>query len=440
MTSIQIIYIHSLEVGMVLVSPSVVEGRLNPPPSKSYSHRAIAIAHISDRQSRLNGVSLAKDVLATLRAAEMMGASLQMKGAEGRADIVLDPPESPILPEDVIYCGGSGTTMRFYTAISTLAEDGYTILTGNESLRKRPMGPLIRAINSLGGWAVSSRLNGLPPVIVKGGGLTGGETTLPGNMSSQFFSALLIAGTMSEKGLKLKYEGKLVSKPYLEMTSYMLDTAGSSVKLGDTLEVEPIRPRGLNVSIPGDFGLAAPFMVMASITGGRLEVTGLDREMPQADGLIVDILRTFGVSVEWRGGSLIVEGRPTKPATLDLSDAPDLLPLAAVMAVFVKGRSEVRGVAHARLKESDRVTNMRVELEKAGVRVRELEDGLIIDGTGGIGKCGTLESHNDHRIFMALTALAAASREGCEIKGEEWVADSYPNFLKDAQTLGLVIS
>ncbi len=425
---------------MVLVSPSVVGGKLNPPPSKSYSHRAIAIAHISDRQSRLGGISLARDVLATLRAAEMMGASLQVNGAEGRADVVLDPPERPTLPEDVIYCGGSGTTMRFYAAISTLAEDGYTVLTGNEGLRRRPMGPLIRAINSLGGWAASSRLNGLPPVIVKGGGLTGGETTLPGNVSSQFFSALLISGTMSEKGLKLRYEGKLVSKPYLEMTAYMLGEAGSSVKLGDTLEVEPIRPKGLSVSIPGDFGLAAPFMVMASITGGRLEVTGLDREMPQADGLIVDVLRTFGVSVEWRGVSLVVEGRPTKPATLDLSGAPDLLPLAAVMAVFVRGRSEIRGVAHARLKESDRVANMRIELEKVGVRVRELEDGLIIDGIGRVAKCGALESHKDHRIFMALTALAAASDEGCEVRGEEWVADSYPNFLKDAQTLGLVIS
>ncbi len=425
---------------MVLIGPSLIGGRLNPPPSKSYSHRAVAIAHLSDKRSILNGVSLAKDVLATLRAAEMMGASLQVRDGEGRADIVVEPPERPTNPEDVIYCGGSGTTIRFYTAISTLAEGGYTVLTGNEGLRRRPMGPLIEAINSLGGWAVSAGLNGLPPIIVRGGGLRGGEAVLPGNVSSQFFSALLIAGTMSEEGVKLRYEGELVSKPYLEMTAYMLTKAGSRIKLEDILEVEPVRPQGLNISIPGDFGLAAPFMVMASITGGKLEVIGLDREVPQADELIVDILRSFGVSVEWHNGSLVVEGKPMKPATLDLRDAPDLLPLAAVLAVFARGRSVIRGVAHARLKESDRIRNMRVELEKAGVDVRELEDGLIVNGTGGVRRCPPLESHSDHRIFMALTALAAASEEGCEVKGEEWVADSYPNFLKDAQNLGLVIS
>ncbi len=425
---------------MVLIGPSLIGGRLNSPPSKSYSHRAIAIAHLSDKRSVLRGVSLARDVLATLRAAEMMGASLQVRDGEGRADIVVEPPDLPTNPEDVVYCGGSGTTLRFYTAISTLTEKGYTVLTGNEGLRKRPVGPLIEAINSLGGWAVSAGLNGLPPIIVRGGGLKGGEAVLPGNVSSQFFSALLIAGTMSEEGMRLRYEGELVSKPYLEMTAYVLGRACSRVRLGDVLEVEPIRPQGLDMSIPGDFGLAAPFMVMSSVTGGKLEVVGLDRKVPQADKLIVEILRSFGVSVEWRNELLVVEGRPTRPAILDLRDAPDLLPLAAVLAVFARGRSVIRGVAHARLKESDRVRNMRVELEKAGVDVKELEDGLIVDGTGGVRRCPTLESHRDHRIFMALTALAAASKEGCEVRGEEWVSDSYPNFLKDAQSLGLVIS
>ncbi len=425
---------------MVLVNPSLIEGRLNPPPSKSYSHRAVTVAHLSDKRSVLNGVSLARDVLATLRAAEMMGASLQLEDGEGRADIVVEPPDRPINPEDVIYCGGSGTTIRFYAAISTLTERGYTVLTGNEGLRKRPMAPLIEAINSLGGWAVSAGLNGLPPIIVRGGGLKGGDALLPGNVSSQFFSALLIAGTMSEEGVRLKYEGELVSKPYLEMTAWVLREAGSRVRLGNILEVEPIRPRGLNMSIPGDFGLAAPLMVMASLTGGKLEVLGLDRRKPQADELIVDVLRAFGVSVEWYGDSLIVEGRPDKPATLNLRNAPDLLPLAAVLAVFVKGRSVIKGVAHARLKESDRIRNVRVELEKVGVDVRELKDGLVVNGIGRVRECHTLESHGDHRIFMAMAALAAASERGCEVRGEEWAADSYPNFLKDAENLGLVIS
>lgn len=417
----------------------MVEGELYPPPSKSYSHRALSIALISHESSQLYNVSLARDVQATLNAILKMGAHLSLDEKGGRADVRIEPPELPLTPEDVLYCGGSGTTIRFFAAISSLTGGGYTILTGNEGLRKRPMGPLIKAINSLGGWAASSRLNGLPPLIVRGGGLIGGETTLPGHVSSQFFSALLIAGTMSELGVRLNYRGELVSKPYVEMTSFILRKAGSKVSIGRILEVDPVRPRGLDFSIPGDFGLAAPLMVMASLTGGRLKVSGLDRSIPQADGLIERVLKAFGVNVEWVGGSLVVEGRPNRPVNLDLRDAPDLFPLAAVLAAFVEGKSVISGVAHARVKESDRVSNMRRELQKVGVEVIELQDGLVVKGSRKIRSSAVLDAHKDHRIFMALTALAAASEEPCEVRGEEWVTDSYPNFLKDAISLGLVI-
>lgn len=425
---------------MVLVRPSVVEGKLSPPPSKSYSHRALSVALLSDRKSQLYNVSLARDVRATLNAVRAMGAVLSLDETEGGANIEVEPPELPITPEDVIDCSGSGTTIRFFAAISSLTDGGYTILTGNEGLRRRPMGPLIEAINSLGGWATSSRLNGLPPLIVRGGGLRGGEATLPGHLSSQFFSALLIAGSMSELGVKLIYNGPLVSRPYLEMTAFTLRKAGSKVSLNEVLGVDPVRPRGIDFTIPGDFGLAAPLMVMASLTGGRLNVSGLDRDIPQADSLIEFVLKAFGVKVAWENGSLLVEGRPVRPAKLDLRNAPDLFPLAAVLAAFVKGRSVIRGIAHARVKESDRISNMRTELEKVGVRVIELEDGLVVEGSQEIRGSVTLDAHGDHRIFMALTALAAASKEPCEVRGEEWVADSYPNFLRDAIRLGLVIN
>ncbi len=427
---------------MVFIGPSVVRGRLRPPPSKSYSHRTLTVALISEGRSSLRNVSLARDVRATLDAVRMMGASIQPSSDvdyAGGVDMTVEPPETPITPDDVVQCGGSGTTIRFFSAVATLTPAGYTVLTGNESLRRRPMGPLIDAINALGGWAVSSRGNGLPPLIVRGGGLRGGEATLPGDMSSQFFSALMIAGTMSRLGVRLKHQGRLVSKPYLEMTSHILRAAGSDVSLDRIISVRPLRPRGLNLTIPGDFGLAAPLMAMASLTGGWLEIEGLEKDMPQADGLIVDVLRSFGVQVRWRGDTLEVRGRPDRPARLDLRDAPDLLPVAAVMAVFVRGTSELRGVKHARYKESDRIANMRMELERLGVEVRELDDGLVVEGEGGVRRCERLNSHRDHRIFMALVALAAASESGCEVTGEEWVSDSYPNFLRDARKLGLVV-
>ncbi len=424
---------------MVRVRPSLIEGTVVAPPSKSYSHRVLAVSLLAERPSHLRNVSTARDVMATVNAIKSMGAELlvnERKG-EGVVNLEVDPPPLPLTPPDILDCGGSGTTIRFFASIATLTERGYTVLTGNESLRRRPMGPLIEAINQLGSWAVSSRMNGLPPLIVRGGGLRGGRAAIPGNVSSQFFSSLMISGTLSERGVKLKPTGELVSKPYILMTSSILERAGSVVEVGEEIVVEPVRPNKLDITVPGDSGLAAPLMAMASITGGRLVIEGLDPSLPQADSLIIEVLRAFGVTVAIKGDKVIVEGKPTVPAELDLRDAPDLLPIAAVLAAYAEGKTVIRGVAHARVKESDRITNTREELSKVGIEVKELEDGLVIEGT--VRKGAVLESHKDHRMFMALTALAAGAPEPCEVWGEEWVADSYPNFLRDAERLGLVI-
>ncbi|MEM2729799.1 MAG: 3-phosphoshikimate 1-carboxyvinyltransferase [Candidatus Korarchaeum sp.] len=421
---------------MIEVLPSVIEGSLLAPPSKSYSHRALAISLICERRSEIEGVSTSRDVAATLNAISMMGANIEVKGEGSGLKVSVDPPERPKVPNDVVDCEGSGTTIRFFAAISTLTEDGYTVLTGNESLRRRPMGPIIGAIMRLGGWAISTRMNGLPPLVVRGGGLRGGYVELDGSISSQFFSGLMIASTRFHEGIRLKPMGELVSEPYVRMTEEVLRRSGARVELGEEIEVDPVRPRKLEFRVPGDFGLAAPLMAMASITGGRVRVEGLDRSLPQADSLVLELLREFGVQVREGDNYVSVEGMPKEAVRINLKDAPDLLPVACVLAASVEGTSEIRGVAHARVKESDRVRNMALELSKMGTWVQELEDGLLIRGgrlRGGV----RLSPHGDHRILMALVALAAAADEGCVIEDEGCVADSYPSFLEDSIRLGL---
>lgn len=423
---------------MIEVLPSKVEGTIRAPPSKSYSHRALAISLLCENPSEIFGLSEANDVRATLNAIVKMGASLRTEKSSFGLNVEVCPPQRPRAPDDVLDCGGSGTTIRFFTAISTLAEGGYTVLTGNESLRRRPMGPIIEAINRLGGWALSTRMNGLPPIVVRGGGLKGGYAELDGSISSQFFSGLMISSTMFEEGIRLKPTCGLVSKPYVEMTGEVLRRAGAEVEINDEITVHPIRPAKLDFTVPGDFGLAAPLMAMASITGGELRVEGLDGSLPQADSRIIEILREFGVSVTETEGSVVVSGRPERGVRLDLRDSPDLFPVACVIAAVVEDQSEIRGVAHARVKESDRVANMALELRKLGVWVKELYDGLVIRG-GKIRGDVNLDPHGDHRIFMALLALASAASEKCSIGDEDCVRDSYPNFLEDAGKLGCII-
>jgi len=420
---------------MILVRPSVISGSIIAPPSKSYSHRALTISLISERDSKISNLSRGRDVNATLQAIRSMGAELS-----GEADVRVSPPPGPKVPEDVLDCGGSGTTIRFFTSIASLTERGYTVLTGNDSLRRRPMGPLLDAINELGGWAVSTRMDGTPPLVVRGGGLRGGNVVLPGDISSQFFSSLMISGTLMDEGVHIETLGDIVSWPYVEMTAVTLGLAGVPVQYNrKSIKVRPVRPQGLDFVVPGDFGLTAPIMAMASITGGEVEVKGLDLDLPQADSYIIDVLEAFGVNISLGKSSITVKGRPERPVNLNLRDAPDLLPVAAVLASFVKGKSEIKGVKHARVKESDRVAIMARELRKVGVDVIELEDGLIINGSGEVLGGKVLDPEKDHRIFMSLVALAAGSKESCGITNEEWVRDSYPDFLNVVPALGLEV-
>ncbi|MEM3870235.1 MAG: 3-phosphoshikimate 1-carboxyvinyltransferase, partial [Candidatus Korarchaeum sp.] len=305
---------------MIEVLPSVIEGSLLAPPSKSYSHRALAISLICERRSEIEGVSTSRDVAATLNAISMMGANIEVKGEGSGLKVSVDPPERPKVPNDVVDCEGSGTTIRFFAAISTLTEDGYTVLTGNESLRRRPMGPIIGAIMRLGGWAISTRMNGLPPLVVRGGGLRGGYVELDGSISSQFFSGLMMASTRFHEGIRLKPMGGLVSEPYVRMTEEVLRRSGARVELREEIEVDPVRPKKLEFRVPGDFGLAAPLMTMASITGGRVRVEGLDRSLPQADSLVLELLREFGVQVREGDNYVSVEGMPKEAVRINLKD------------------------------------------------------------------------------------------------------------------------
>ena len=392
-------------------------------------------ALLSDGVSRVSNPLRARDIDATLRACRMLGATIVKSGEDVEVF-----GGGLRLPEDVIDVGNSGTTLRFFTAISALAPEGFVILTGDESIRRRPMQPLLDALRLLGVECWSSRLNGCAPLIVRGGGLRGGEASIEGGVSSQFISALLLASVRSRDGVSLRVEGDPVSKPYIDATIEVLRRFGFRVEREgyELFRVEGgQRGEAACFKVPGDFGSASFLMAGAHLTEGEVKVNGLDLELPQADAAILDVLKAFGSEVEvGAGGVRVVGAGGGGGGELDLRDSPDLMPVAAVMAAKSPEETLIKGVGHARFKESDRISTTALELRKLGVEADVLPDGLRIRGRRALEGGATLESHGDHRLFMALTVLAASTKRGCKVRGAEWAEISYPDFLNDLRSLG----
>jgi len=419
----------------IQVMPSQLSGTVSAPPSKSYTHRAVGIATLAPEESRIYNPLLSRDTRASIKASKMLGAKVELD----ESVLAVTGGEKLSSPPDVINVENSGTTLRIYTALSAHVERGYTVLTGDDSIRRRPIQALLDSLRNLGVECWTTRETGTAPVIVRGGGIRGGRTSIIGWESSQYVTAILIAGLGSSDKITLKVEGKIVSRPYIDATIKTIEHFGGHVmREGYSIfEVMGQKLHGGEFHVPGDFG-AASFMVAAAyLTEGEIHIRHLDSTLPQADSAIVSYTEMMGGHVTYREDGLYVRGgRSDIPVTLDLSDSPDLLPVLAAMAALRPSTTILKGVAHARLKESDRVGALASQLAKLGVDVRELEDGLIINGREKLEGGVTLDSYGDHRLFMAFTALGLACKKGLTVLGAESADVSYPNFLDDLRACG----
>ena len=424
----------------ILVKKSKIGGSLRCPSSKSYSHRAITIASLAERQSTITNALLARDTLATLAGCQALGAEIKHESAtvkvKGRH--AFDPPEN------VVNAENSGTTIRIMTAMSGLVKTGHTVLTGDESLRKRPMQPILDALAQLGVEAYSTKGNGTPPLVVRGGGIKGGTTVIDGSISSQFISGLLIVGIYADSEIVMRIKGSLVSKPYVSATLATMKHFGVSVDhSSDMLEyqIKGANYRAAKFDVPSDFSTAALLLAAGALVGEKLKVKGLNFALPQGDSQIIDILKQMGcpIKVDKRKGEVVVQRADAlEGGDFNLSDTPDLLPVVSILALKAKTPVTITGVAHARVKETDRVANIAQELVKFGARIKEFQDGLKITALRPL-KNASLEAYNDHRLFMAFT-IASMMTEKSVVAGAESVDVSYPTFIQDMKDLGAKIS
>lgn len=418
-----------------LVPRGNISGKLRVPPSKSYTHRAVIMASLSDGTSVVRNPLLSRDTLATFQACKAMGARIGQPGSE-----MTIMGAEPRAAADVVNVENSGTTLRFMASVFSLPENGYTILTGDDSIRHRPMQGLIDALRGLGAHVRSSNGNGCAPVIVGEGGLAGGSTEIMGDVSSQFVSSVLISAPMGKGDSIVRVTGA-VSRPYIDATLLLsklhaveIERDGhSNFRISGRQRYRPV-----DFAVPGDFGSAAFVMAAVAILGGKVEFSGLETTMPQGDLAAVDVFRRLGVRVDSRADSVVVQsdGDGLGGGSFDLADSPDLLPVLSVLSLKCNNPLEIHGVAHARLKESDRVEVAAEGLRMMGAKVEEQRDGIRVVKPQRLSPA-LLDAHNDHRMFMAFSLASMLSPGSVRVVGVESLGVSYPSFLEDLTSLGV---
>jgi len=424
----------------VTIQPSTVSGQLQAPPSKSYTHRAILAAGYAD-SATVSQPLISADTRATIRAVEAFGGSVE-HDQEANVLEIDGFNGDPEIPDDVIDCANSGTTMRLTTATAGLTH-GITVLTGDESLRSRPQEHLLRAIDQLGGRAESTRENGQAPLVIRGP-MTGGSAGIPGDVSSQYITALLMAGAVSDAGIDITLQTELKSAPYVDITLEVMDDFGVSArKTGRGFSVEGYQryDAGGGYTVPGDFS-SISYLLSAGVLAAEDGLT-IEGAVPSAQGdkAIVDIVEEMGGDVEWNEDEAEITARKSDLSGIEVGveDTPDLLPTIAVLGAVADGTTTITDCEHVRYKETDRVRAMAEALEKMDAVVEEEEATLTIHGGESELQGATVDGRGDHRIIMSLAVAGLVADGSTTVTGAEHVDVSFPDFFDVIEGTGATI-
>ncbi|PSP32307.1 3-phosphoshikimate 1-carboxyvinyltransferase [Halobacteriales archaeon QH_10_67_22] len=419
------------------ISPSTVGGRARAPPSKSYTHRAVLAAGYGDGAT-VHDPLVSADTRATMRAVSAYGGATDLSSEE--AAVVVDGFEgAPAVPADVLDCANSGTTMRLTTATAALA-DGLVVLTGDSSLRSRPHGPLLDAIDQLGGRAESTRGNGQAPLVV-GGPVDGGRVSIPGDVSSQFVTALLLAGAVTTDGVAVGLETQLKSAPYVDITLEVMDAFGVEAEATDEGYRVPggqsYRPPGGEYHVPGDFSSMSYLLAAGALAAPDGLVVEGAHPSAQGDAAIVDVLDRMGAEIDWDrdAGEITVSQSALSGVEVSVADTPDLLPTIAVLAAVADGTTAITDCEHVRYKETDRVRAMAESLDEMGAAVVEEQDRLTVRG-GSPLQGATLDGREDHRTVMSLAVAGLVAEGETTVTGADDVDASFPGFFDVLESLG----
>ena len=396
------------------------------PGSKSFTQRALIIASLAEGKSCLHNALISDDTDYLITALRLFGVRVLVTDEE----IVIEKTSERMRnPGETIYLGNNGTSLRFLTSLAALAT-GEVIIDGGSRLRKRPVGPVMDALRSLGVKCRSLGSEGYPPVVIEGGGINGGRVTFRDTQSSQYISSLLIVAPCAKGDVEIELLGNTASRPYIDLTIDVMNRFGVDViRHGDegyTVKA-PQTYRGQDYTVESDLSNASYFFLAAALCKGKIRVPDINPDTIQGDMGVLGIMEQMGSSVIIGKGCIDVVGKELIPGDMefDMASMPDMVPTVAVLAAFREGRTVITNVAHLRLKECDRISAVVTELNRIGIDAKELDDGLVI--SGGTPRGAEIETYEDHRMAMAF-AIAGLVTEGIEITDVTCVNKSFPRF------------
>ena len=412
----------------VIITPNKLHGEVIIPPSKSLSHRAIIAASLASGKSKISNVLYSNDIKATINAMRACGAKI-----EEFEDYLIIEGSNVIRKENIIDANESGSTIRFMIPIALVANEEVTFI-GHNHLVKRPLDTFLEIFDKQG--IKYERGEDYLPLKVKGG-LKSGEFTVRGDISSQFITGLLYALPLLDGDSIIHISTEMESKGYIDLTIDILKMFGIEIENRNYQEFyikgnQKYKP--CDYIIEGDYSQSAFFLV-ANALGADIKLKAMEEKSHQGDKKIIDDMKAFGFDSKFSNGELILSGNESKGAVIDFSQSPDLGPALTVLASLSKGRSEFINASRLRIKECDRITCMKEEINKLGGNVTELQDGMIIDGVD-MFHGGVVDSHNDHRVAMSL-AMATLKMDGeLKILNASSVSKSFPHFWKVFESLG----
>lgn len=409
------------------------EAVVEAPGSKSITNRALIVAALAEGESELRGALASDDTLYMAESLRRLGLEVEHDPATSAFRIVGGGGTFTAESAD-LFVGNSGTSMRFLVAALPLGRGTYRI-DGIERMRKRPLSPLLDALNELGADVTSELGTGGPPVSVRANGLRGGTIRMTGDQTSQYFSALLMAAPYAELGITIEVIGDLVSKPYMPMTTRVMADFGVAAELDEvswaTMRVAPgQRYTGRDYRIEPDASGASYFFAAAAVTGSKVTIRGLGTASTQGDLQFVRALEQMGAHVEMSDHETTVIGPPggeLEGVTIDMNAISDTAQTLAAIAPFAIGPTTITGVGHARLKETDRVEALANELRKMGQTVEEFPDGLTI--VPRPVTAAEIETYDDHRMAMSF-GVAALRAPQISILDPGCTAKTFPDFFE----------